>query len=81
MCFLPQPTKDILAHTVETGSKCGVPYIDFLLHSLIPRKESCLITKRKLPDFWEKLGNFLFVIRQLSHFSRFRCFEGSFERI
>ena len=37
------------------------------------KRESCLITKRNLPSFSQKSGNFLFVIRQLDFLDRNEC--------
>ena len=39
------------------------------------------IKKTKLPDFWEKLGRFLFVIKQISHSNRFEYSKERIERI
>ena len=38
-----------------------------------PKWESCLITKRNLPSFSQKSGNFLFVIRLLYFLGRNKC--------
>ena len=43
--------------------------------------ESCLITKRKLPSFYEKSGNFLFVIRQLHFFDLSECNKNHYRDI